>query len=231
MSQQTTMEAAFAVAGYTAPDVRLRMYMRDALKGSRGFDDAVARTLRDLEGDAEADRVMWSDAERSMRVRMLLSPLLREMRAEGESVFGNADKTEATGEGQRASGHHTTGARPSASDAKPAGKGHSGRDLHSSAASPPAPKPKAAPVTQARKAALLEASAIKSRCILDTMVVNGQPLRKVSVEEALGWTVKRQRDCAIIQALCRGKAPTSIIGEVVSDDEAETIRRSVELIV
>lgn len=84
--------------------------------------------------------------------------------------------------------------------------------------------PAAAPVPPGRPRGLARmqgAGRILRDCVLDRIVINGQPLRHVTPDEALGWADVKACEAATVRRVCSGLAPTVAVGEQLADAEAE----------
>ena len=119
---------------------------------------------------------------------------------------------------------HAKAARPDkhANAGQPAGGGHPTNDAHSRTA-PATPAPPAARPGHARRtgAAMAGAAPATRRALLDTLRVNGQPLRDVTAGEALGFAEKSRTDAAAIERICTGLAEKVRVGDQITDAEAE----------
>ena len=64
-------------------------------------------------------------------------------------------------------------------------------------------------------------SGVVKRAYLRTFFVNGKPIADITAGEAMRWAEGRQRDARFVKALCSTLPDNAVIGEAVTEDEAE----------
>ena len=143
------------------------------------------------------------------------------------------------GAGQLMTDNHARGARPDehSNAAAAAGGGHGGVDAQPRCAPATNTAPGGAAHDRANRrvtptatlpgharrtgAAMGGARAATRRALLDTIRVNGQPLRDVTAGEALGYAEKARRDAGLIERICTGLKEKEPVGAQIDDEEAE----------
>lgn len=231
ISQTTVMAEAFAKAGLVDPGMRLRQIVRDAVEKSGGrIDgafDAMAKALA-KEDDAALERELCS-AYRGRAMRELLGAVFAEMRRQGERLSATQASPKASDEAEKTSQAAGVGkhyermelATPPRSTNRD-GVGHYVTDGHFKAAHA------GATPHRPNLVALASAANIVSRSILDSIHIDGLPLRKVKAGRALEWAEAAHKRARLVRVLAEGIPSESCIGDFHSDEAAERLRAIAE---
>jgi hypothetical protein len=220
---QTAMAAAFTKAGHKTPEERLEEIARDAWAKWSMVDGGSAR--RDyVKGQlvAEHGDVLWELLQQyrpgvlAEAVGMLLARTADMIAAAApERQRQNAGKP--AGGGQEVRDTQSMCAPATSSGGKPvSGRGRVAVDTHSRNA--PAAPPASHAATIAAKTAVM-----RRLSQLDLVIVNGQPLAKVRVDEARGWAMKHGATSRFILSVTANMPDHWVVGDHVPPDLADEL--------
>jgi hypothetical protein len=224
----TTMEAAFAAAGYGPTEEKLRRLMREAITaGNRRADPSRDHFIAALTRQPDAAELLWLLFEpvRARRIGEFFTEVLREMRGK----FAGTEVAMVVPEGLT----------PHASDPgkADAAAGAVSAGLPSGVRNPivaPPPQPEWSPPElqhtpppPAKEPTRPDRSAsaqVLKKSILDRFEINRVPLRNIDLGEARRWLKKQDGDNWFLHLLIdRLPYENGAVGDYVSEEEAERI--------
>jgi hypothetical protein len=194
------------------PKVRLQSIADDAVREHGIGQSAVSAVSAAIEDDP-ALLVEMIDAIkfREPLIRRYLEGRAAALRALGAHVPVGLHKTGALSP----HAHRDTETARVTAQQNPATRGHRCRDAQTLIAS------RSPGHAKHGLKAIASVQTTVRRGLLDTILVNGQKLRDVRVEEALTWAETMQSRAIVVGRICNGLDPRKPVGEQLTDEEAE----------
>ena len=216
--KQTTMKAAFVDAGYVPPDERLAAVCTAALRANpRNFDGAKDALFKAAREDAE---LMWEmfAPYRAQAAQAALQRAATEIR---DSASVRASVVESSARGQILDDNPASRA-PRANTSSDGGGQHgvASQSLN-------APVVRSQQPSKHLAAQIAERARVVSLTLLDTVIINGRPVGKLTAREAGEWATKHKSKARFVELLVSGLPPDAVIERFRTGDEALAIQAQV----